>query len=60
MKTAQKRPFLDTKLAIERTRQLKTARNSLVVMRVCSTIVLSYLDAGFEHRCGRKDFWTAC
>ena len=35
-------------------------RNLFVVMRVCSPVVLSYLDAGFEPRCGRKDFWTAC
>ena len=31
-----------------------------VVMRLGSPVVLSYLDAGFEPRCGRKDFWTAC
>ena len=29
-------------------------------MRVCSPVVLSYLDAGFEPRCGRKDFLSAC
>ena len=28
-------------------------------MRVCSPVVLSYLDAGFDPWCGRKDFWTA-
>ena len=31
-----------------------------VVMRLGSPFILSYLDAGFEPRCGRKDFWTAC
>ena len=35
-------------------------RNLFVVMRLCSPVVLSYLDAGFEPRCGRKDFWIAC
>ena len=31
-----------------------------VVMRLCSPVVLSYLDAAFEPRCGRKEFWTFC
>ena len=35
-------------------------RNLFVVMRLGSPVVLSYLDAGFEPRCGRKDFLTAC
>ena len=35
-------------------------RNLFVVMRLGSPVVLSYLDAGFEPRCGLKDFWTAC
>ena len=35
-------------------------RNLFVVMRLCAPVVLSYLDARFEARCGRKDFWTAC
>ena len=35
-------------------------QNFFVVMRLCSPVVLSYLDAGFGPRCGRKDFWTAC
>ena len=52
--------FLDTKSAIERARRLETARNLFAVMRFCSPVVLSHLDAGFEARCGRKDFWTAC
>ena len=60
LKTAQKRPFLDTKLAVERARRLKTQRNLFVVMRICSPVVLSYLDAGFEPRCGHKEFWTFC
>ena len=29
-------------------------------MRLGSPVVLSYLDAGFEPRCGRSDFWGAC
>ena len=60
MKTAQKQPFLDTTSAVERARGLKMQRNLLVVMRVCSLVVLSYLDAGFESQCPHKDFWTAC
>ena len=35
-------------------------RNFFVVMRLGSPVVLSYLDAGFDPRCGHKDFWTAC
>ena len=35
-------------------------RNLFVVMRLGSPVVLSYLHAGFEPWCGRKDFWTAC
>ena len=35
-------------------------RNLFVVMRLDSPVVLSYLDAGFEPRCGRKDFLCAC
>ena len=30
-----------------------------MVVRVCSPVVLSYLDAGFEPRCCRKDFLIA-
>ena len=60
MKTAQKRPFWDTYWAVERARRLKTQRNLFVVMCLCSPVVLSYLDAGFEPRCGCKDFWTFC
>ena len=40
--------FLDTKLAIEWGRRLKMQRNLFVVMRICSPVALSYLDAGFE------------
>ena len=29
-------------------------------MRLGSPVVLSYLDAAFEPRCGRKDFLCAC
>ena len=60
LKTAQKRPFLDTKSAVEWARRLKTQRNLFAVMRLCFPVVLSYLDAGFEARCGRKDFLLAC
>ena len=35
-------------------------RNLFVVMRLGSPVVLSYLDAGFEPRCGLKDFLCAC
>ena len=35
-------------------------QNVFVVIRLGSLVVLSYLDAGFEPRCGRKDFLTAC
>ena len=60
LKTALKRPFLDTKSAVERARRLKTQRNLFVVMRIRSPIGWSYLDAGFEPQCGHKDFWTFC
>ena len=51
LKRAQKRPFLETKSAVERARRLETARNLFLVMGVCSPVVLSYLDAG-----GRRNF----
>ena len=35
-------------------------RTLFVVMRLGSAVVLSYLDAGFEPPCGRKDFFSAC
>ena len=35
-------------------------RNLFVVMRLGSAVVLSYLDAGCEPRCGLKDFLSAC
>ena len=59
-KTAQKRPFLDTKSSVERARRLEMQRNLFVVMRLCSPVVLSYLDARFEPRCGPNDFLCAC
>ena len=34
-------------------------RNLFVVMRLWSPVILSYLDAGFEPQCGRKDFLNA-
>ena len=60
MKTAPKRPFLDTKSAVERARWLETSQNLFVVLRVGFPVVLSYLDAVFDPRCGHKDFWTFC
>ena len=60
LKAAPKRPFLDTKPAVERARRLETAQNLFVVLRVCSPVVLSYLDAGFEPICTRKHFLIAC
>ena len=56
LKIAPKRPFLDTKSAIELARQLKTAQNVLQVMRICSAVILSYLDPGFEPQCPQKEF----
>ena len=47
-------------MAVERARRLEMQRNLFVVMRLCSPVVLSYLDAAFEPRCGNKDFWTFC
>ena len=35
-------------------------RNLFVVMRVGFPVILGYLDAGFEPRCGREDFLCAC
>ena len=35
-------------------------RNLFVVMRLRPPVILSYLDAGFQPRCGRKDCWIAC
>ena len=35
-------------------------RNLFVVMRLGSPVLLSYSDAGFEPRYGRKDFLLAC
>ena len=60
LKTALKRKFLDSKSALDRARRFKTAQNLFVVMRLCSPVVFSYLNADFEPPCGRKDFWTAC
>ena len=51
---------MDTKSAVERARRLEMQRNLFVVMRLGSPVVVSYLDAGFELRCGRKDFLLAC
>ena len=60
LKRARKRAFLDNKWAIDRASRFETARCLFVVMHLCFSVVLSYLDAGFEPRCGRKDFWTTC
>ena len=43
LKTSSKRPFFDTKSAIERPRRLEIAENWFVMMRICSLV--SYLDA---------------
>ena len=59
-KKPKKRPFLDTKSALEYARRLEMQRNLFGVMRIGSLVVLSYLDAGFEPRCGLKDLWGAC
>ena len=59
-KTARKRPFLDTKSAVAWARQLEMQQKSTVVMRLCSLVVLSYLDAGLEPWFGRKDVWSSC
>ena len=40
LKTAPKRPFLDTKSAIERAKRLKTTGKVLVVMCICSSFEL--------------------
>ena len=60
LQIAEKGPFLDTKSAVAWARWLEMQRNLVVVMPLCSPVVLSYLDAGFEPSCGRKDFWSAC
>ena len=56
MKKGLKTPFLDTRLAIKHARRLEMAQNLLVVMHICSAVVLSYLDAGFESQCPQKEF----
>ena len=60
LKIPPKRPFLDTKSGIERARRFETTQNLFAVMRICSPVVLSNLNARLEPRCGRKDFLTAC
>ena len=60
LNSAPKQLFLDTKLAIKRVTRLETARPLIVVMRLCSPVCLSYLDAGFEPGCRDKGFLTAC
>ena len=44
-KTTQKRPFLDTNLAVKRARRIGTAQNVFLVLRVCFP---ELLDAGFQ------------
>ena len=58
--TAQKWPLWDTQWAIESARRLEMQRNLFAVVHLCSPVVLSYLVAGFEPRCRRKDFSNAC
>ena len=57
---ARKQPFLDTQLAIEGASLLKMQGNVFAVMRICSPVVLSYLDAGFQPRCRCKDVLIGC
>ena len=57
---AQKRPFSETKSAVERARRLQMQRNLFVVMRMSSLVILSHLDAGFGAPCPRRDFLVAC
>ena len=45
---------------MELARRLEMQRNLFVVMRLGSTVVLSYLDTGFEPQFGRKDFLLSC
>ena len=59
-KTASEWPFLDTKLAVEQARQLKTHQSLFVVISICSPLVLSHSDVAVEPRCGHKGFWTFC
>ena len=49
-----------SKSAVERARCLKTEQNMFVVMRVCSLVLLSYLDVGFEPRCEHFNRLLAC
>ena len=46
-KQPNKRPFWETKSAVERTRQLEKQRNLFVVMHLGSLVVLNQLDACF-------------
>ena len=43
-----KRPFLDTKSGLERPIQPEIPQYVFVVMRICSLVFLSSLDASFE------------
>ena len=45
---------------MERATRLNMQRKIFAVMRVRSPVVLSYLDAGFDPGCRRKDFLLAC
>ena len=36
------------------------AQNLLHVMRICSAVILRYLDAGFEPLCPRREFRCIC
>ena len=60
LKRGSKRPFLDTKSAIERPRRLDLAQSLLHVMRICLRVILSYFDARSKTECPQKDFWIAC
>ena len=45
---------------MEQATWLKMQRKLFAVMRLCSPVVLSYLDAGFDPRCRGNDFLLAC
>ena len=59
MKVDPKRPFVETKSAIDWARRPELLRNLFVLMRVCCPVVLSYLDTGFEPLCPGMDFLIA-
>ena len=61
MKTAPKRPFFGHQIG-HRTGYTARSGTKLICgdAPLLPPVVLSYLDAAFEPRCGRQDFRTAC